>query len=67
MKEIFNFLNFRKKKEKNQELQEVLNFPIEIFCSQKFEIRTFRLLNTLDYGTLNPKIQLSNKILIQGY
>ena len=38
MREIFNFLNFGKKKKKKekktkkkQELQEVLKFPIEIF------------------------------------
>jgi hypothetical protein len=33
MREIFNFLNFgkRKKKQELQELQEVLKFPIEIF------------------------------------
>jgi len=31
MREIFNFLNFGKRKKKKQELQEVLKFPIEIF------------------------------------
>jgi len=32
MREIFNFLNFgKRKKEKKQELQEVFKFPIEIF------------------------------------
>ena len=34
---------------KEQELQEVLKFP--------FEIRSFSFLNSLDYGTLNPKNQ----------
>ena len=33
MIEISNFLNIgKRKKEKEQELQEVLKFPIEIFC-----------------------------------
>ena len=50
-----------RKKQKKQELQEVLvsNWDILEFRSQ-FEIRTFTFLNTLDYGTLiNKEIEES--------
>ena len=40
-REIFNFLKFGKKEEKNKkELQEVLEFPIEIFWSLETSLRS---------------------------
>ena len=41
MREIFNFLNFEKKTQKNeQELQEVLMFPIEIFWNLEASLKS---------------------------
>ena len=42
MTELFNLLNFgKKKKEEEQELQEVIKFPIEIFCYLEFKSQAF--------------------------
>jgi len=41
MREIFNFLNFgKKRKKKKQELQEVLKFPIEIFWNLEASLKS---------------------------
>ena len=44
MREIFNFLNFgkkrKKKTKKKQELQEVLKFPIEIFWNLEASLKS---------------------------
>ena len=52
MREIFNFLNFGKKKKK-QELQGVLKFPIEIFwnleASLKSDVLYFQILWIMEH------------------
>jgi len=53
MREIFNFLNFGKKRKKKKELQEVLKFPIEIFgnleASLKSELLCFKILWIMEH------------------
>ena len=60
----FSTLDKKKKKTRTSRSFKVSNWDILEFRSQKFEIRTFRFLNSMEYGTLNPKsTELSNKII----
>ena len=54
MAEIFNFLNFGEKKEEKK-IQEVLEFPIEIFWNLEAEILNKIFSFSKRFGLWNPE------------